>query len=118
MTDQTTENFLQAWSEFAWPEIVTPSYRLYYNNDGTPKCYSMEVMSDKYIEVDAEMFAQRPWNIRVVDGKLVVISPPITVQKLKPSLELGTPCHPQDICVIVLDDQPHTKWNKQINEIS
>lgn len=117
MTDSTTENFLQAWSEFQWPDPVTPSYRLYYNDDGTPKCYSMEIMSDKYIEVDPETFAQRPWNVRVVDGKLILIQPPVQVQKLQPS-SLGIACHPQDICVVVLDDQPHTRWNKQINEIS
>ena len=116
MTDQTTENFLQAWTEFEWPETVIASYRLYYNQDGTPKCYSMENLPDKYIEVDAETFAQRPWNVRIVNEKLVVIKPPVTVQKLKPNDELGVPCHPRDVCVIVSENQNHTKWDKQINE--
>lgn len=118
MTNPTTENFLQAWSEFQWPEPVTLSYRLYYNDDGTPKCYSMDVMPDKYIEIDAETFAQRPWNVRVVESKLIFVEPPVQVQKLTPSNNSGTPCHPQDVCIVVFENQSHTKWNKTINEIN
>ncbi len=118
MTNSTTENFIQAWESFQWPEPIVPSYRLYYNNDGTPKCYSMEHMPDKYIEVDAETFAQRPWNVRVIDKKLIFIDPPVTVQKLQPNQTTGIACHPRDVCVVVSEDQSHTKWNKQTNEIS
>jgi hypothetical protein len=116
MTNPTTENFWQAWNSFEWPEPVIPSYRLYYNNDGSPKCYSMEHLPDKYIEVDAKTFALSPQNVQVVDGKLIVVDPPVTVQKLQPNHELGIACHPQDVCIIVSENQPHTKWNKQINE--
>lgn len=118
MTNPTTENFLQAWSEFEWPEPVVASYRLYYNNDGTPKCYSMDHMPDKYIEVDAETFAQRPWHVRVVDSKLIFVDPPVAVQKLQINSESGTPCHLQDVCVVVTENQSHIKWKKVINEIS
>jgi hypothetical protein len=118
MSKETTENFLQVWSEFAWPEPTTASYRLYYNADGTPKCYSMEIMPDKYVEVDANIFALRPWNVRVVDSILIFIQPPVTVQKLQPNKKSGTPGHPKDVCVVVSENQPHTKWNKQTNEIS
>lgn len=118
MTNQTTENFINVMATFHWPEPVKPSYRLYYNNDGTLKCYSMENMPDKYIEVDADMFAQRPWNVQVINEKLIFIDPPVTVYKLQPNTEHGISCHPQDVCVVVSKDQPHTKWNKQRNEIS
>jgi hypothetical protein len=118
MTNQTTENFLQAWSEFQWPDLVTPSYRLYYNDDGSPKCYSTDPMSDKYIEVDADTFAQRPWNVRIVDGKLIFVEPPVQVQKLLPSNKSGITCHPKDVCIVVSKNQSHTKWNRTINEIS
>lgn len=118
MTDQTTENFLQAWSEFHWPELMQPSYRLYYNNDGTPKCYSMDIMSYKYVEVDAETFASRPWNVLVVDGKINFIATPVTVKKLKPNHEQGKPCHPNDVCVVVDIQKPNVKWNLKTNEIS
>jgi hypothetical protein len=117
MTNGSTENFLQAWSEFKWPDPVTLSYRLYYNADGTPKCYSMEELPDKYVELDAETFALRSWNVKVINEKLVFVDPPVTVQKLKPNQISGTTCHPQDVCIVVSENQPHTKWNKQTNEI-
>ena len=116
MTNETTENFIKAWSEFKWPDSLAISFRLYYNNDGTPKCYSMEEMPDKYVEVDAETFAQRPWNVRVIDGKITFIQLPVQVQKLQPNTESGTPCDPQDVCVVVSDQQPHIKWNQTTNE--
>ena len=118
MTNPTTENFWQALSEFKWPEPKAVSYRLYYNNDGTPKCYSMEDLTDKYVEVDAETFAMRPWNVRVIDGKIKFIEPPVTVEKLKPGQEQGITCHPKDVCVIVDSEQINTKWNLVKNEIS
>ena len=118
MTNQTTENFIKAWSEFVWPDPVVVTFRLYYNDDGSPKCYSTEEMPDKYVEVDAEMFATRPWNVRVVDGKIKFIQPPVQIQKLQPSKESGIPCDPRDVCVVVSQEQPHTKWNKVTNEIS
>jgi len=118
MTNSTTENFWQVWSEFKWPDPTAISYRLYYNEDGTPKCYSMEQHADKYVEVDAETFASRPWNIRVVDGKINFIEPLVTVKKLKPNQEQGTACHPRDVCVVVDIQQPNIKWNLKTNEIS
>jgi hypothetical protein len=116
MTNETTENFIKAWSEFVWPDSVVASFRLYYNNDGTPKCYSMDILPDKYVEVDAETFSLRPWNVRVVEGKIEFIEPPVKVQKLKPNKESGTTCHPQDVCVIVSDQQIHVKWKLTTNE--
>jgi hypothetical protein len=118
VSNETTENFWKVWNEFKWPDPVPASYRLYYNDDGTPKCYTMEDMPDKYIEVDAETFARRPWNVRVDNEKLIIIDPVVTVQKLQSNKDLGTPCHPQDVCVIVSKNQSHTLWNKQTNEIS
>jgi hypothetical protein len=118
MTNQTTENFWQVFNSYKWPEPVKFSYRLYYNDDGTPKCYSMEELADKYVEVDAETFAARPWNIRVVEDKITFIEPPVTVKKLKPNQVQGTACHPKDVCVVVDIQQPNVKWNLKTNEIS
>jgi hypothetical protein len=109
MTNTTTENFLHVMATFEWPEPKPVSYRLYYNDDGTPKCYSMEDMPDKYIEVDSKTYALRPWNVKIQDGKLHIISPAVTVKKLQPGNE-GLPCSPNDICVVVTANQPHTKW--------
>ena len=114
--NETTKNFMQVMQEFEWPASVAVSYRLYYNDDGSPKCYSMEHMPDKYLEVDAETFALRPQNVKVIEGKLIFVDSPVTVQKLHPCYESGTACHPQNVCVVVSENQSHTKWNKQINE--
>jgi hypothetical protein len=117
MSNETTDNFLKVMATFEWPDPAPVSYRLYYNDNGTPKCYSMEHMPDKYIEVDAETFALRPWNVRVIGEKLTVIHPPVTVQKLHPNQETGTRCHPLDVCVVVSEQDPHVIWNKITNEI-
>lgn len=117
MLNETTENFWQVFASYVWPEPAKVSYRLYYNDDGTPKCYSMEELPDKYVEVDAETFASRPWNIRVVDGKIDFIEPPVTVKKLKPNQEQGTACHPKDVCVVVGIQKSNVKWNLKTNEI-
>lgn len=105
-------------ANFVWPEPKVLEYKLYYNQDGTPLCYSMDSLPGKYVEIDAEMFALRPWNVKVVDDKIVFVDPPVTVQKLQPNYQTGTSCHPQDVCVVVQQHLPHTKWNKITNEIS
>ena len=118
MSNDTTENFLQVMSTFEWPEPVAVSYRLYYNNNGTPKCYSMEDMPGKYIEVDRETYVSSPWNVQVVDDKLHFTKPAVIIQQLRPDITQGTPCHKLDVCVVVGTDQSHTKWNTVTNEIN
>lgn len=103
-------------AEFKWPDPVPVSYRLYYNDDGTPKCYTMENLPGKYIEVDQETYVLAKWNVRVIDEKLHFIKPAVTTQKLQPTANTGTPCHTMDVCVVVDSDQPHTKWSTVINE--
>lgn len=116
MTNQTTENFLKVMAEFKWPDPMIPSYRLYYNDDGSPKCYSMEDMPDKYVEVDAETFAIRPWNVRVINQKLQFIQPAVTVKKLQPNQIIGTCCHVTDVCVVVSKSKTHMVWNTVTHE--
>lgn len=116
MTNKTTENFLTVMAAFEWPESKPASYRLYYNEDGSPKCYAMEDLPGKYIEVDSETYALGSWNVRVENQKLKIIPPVITVKKLKPITNTGVTCHPKDVCVIVKPDQPHTNWNIITNE--
>jgi len=117
MSNETTENFLRVMSEFEWPEPRPISYRLYYNDDGSPQCYTMDDLPGKYVEVDRETYVNHTWNVRVEDGKLHII--PITkkVEKLGPSLADGIACHLQDVCVVVNPNQIHTKWDITTNEI-
>lgn len=97
----------------AMPEPKPVFYRLYHN-DGFPLFYSMEDLPGTYIEVDAETFSRSPTNVRVRDGKLVE-SKWKTTSKLVPS-ETGTPCHPDDICIVVNPAQEHQRWSKKTYE--
>ena len=117
MTSQMTEE--EFWSVLANMPVAEPVfYRLYYNDDGTPIIYSMESLPGNYIEVDQQTYVLAAFNVRVVDGKLVYIKPVITIKKLQPNVSAGVACNPQDICVVVDLDQPHTKWNIVHNELN
>ena len=118
MSNNTTENFAQAMAKFEWPDSQPISYRLYYTEDGSPECYTMEHLPGKYIEVDRETYILHRWNVKVVDQKLVIIPPTIKVNKLVDNTESGTPCHLQDVCVVVDETVSHKKWNMITNEIS
>ena len=111
----TEEEFWEILHSVSDPAPVF--YRLYYNHDGSPKCYSMEDLPGKYIEVDQETYVLARWNVRVVKKKLHIIKPAVTTQKLQPTNNTGTPCHIKDVCVVVDPTQPHTTWNTTINEI-
>ncbi len=115
MTNETTKNFLEVMAAFEWPESKPVSYRLYYNDDGSPQCYSMDDLPGKYVEIDQEAFVHRRWNVRVVDQKLVVVPPAVITKKLIPS-DHGTSCHPHDVCVVIDGHKPNTKWKLKTNE--
>ena len=108
----TEEEFL---APFAPVENKPIFFRLYYNDDGSPICYSMEDLPHNYIELTAEQYHWSPPNVRVVNGQMVVVKPANIVKKLVPDSE-GTPCDPKDVCIIVAEHQPHTKWSIKTNE--
>jgi hypothetical protein len=76
----------------------------------------MESLPGKYIELDRETYVLSPWNVRVVDEKLRIIAPAVTVKKLQPNDTDGLACHPQDVCVVVSSDQNYIKWKLAENE--
>lgn len=111
----TPEEF---WSILhSMPEPVPVFYRLYYNDDGTPICYTMEDLPGKYIDIDQLTYARSQPNVRVVDGKIIEIIPTVQIKKLKPGTS-GTACDPRDICVVVDQSQPHINWSVKTNEAS
>lgn len=117
MSNETTQNFLDVMATFEWPEPPAVFFRLYYNDDGSPNCYSMEQLPGKYINIDSDLFASRPWNVRVINEKLHYIQPPIVVKKLVPSAD-GIACDPSDVCVVVDKRQAHVGWEIKTYEIN
>jgi hypothetical protein len=112
MTEEEFWSILQAM-----PAPSPVFYRLYYNDTGSPIIYSMEHLPGNYIEVDQPTYVLAPFNVRVINGKLVYIKPVVTVKKLQPSID-GTACDPRDVCIVVNTDQPHTNWTIVNNEIN
>jgi hypothetical protein len=116
MSEITPEEF---WAILhSTPEPKPVFYRLYYSDDGTPIIYTMEDLPGNYIEVDQPTYALTPFNVKVIDSKLVYIKPVITVKKLQPVDSDGTACDPRDVCVVVDPDQAHIKWTMVKNELN
>ena len=103
----TPEEF---WGALA-PADSAPAvyYRLYYDDQGMPLFYSMQDEPGNYIEIDQITYANPPPHVRVVDGKLKVLTMN-PVAKLVPN-STGIACAVQDVCVVVDETEPHTKWS-------
>jgi hypothetical protein len=102
----TPEEFYEILRSMPEPKPVF--WRLYYDDQGRPICYSMEDLPGNYIDIDSEIFSHAPINVRVVNGVLKYITHQST-DKLVPS-DQGTLCHRQDVAVVVHDNG--TFWSK------
>ena len=109
MTPEQLQQLFQAT-----PDPSPLFYRLYHDEHGRPLFYSMEDCPGTYIEIDQATFARSASNVRVRDGRLVEITW-ATTTKLVPG-NSGSPCHPDNVAVIVTEDQPHTRWSKRTYE--
>lgn len=103
-------NEQEFWSIlFDVPKDKPIFYRLYYRDDGTPIVYTMDDLPGKYIEVDQETYTLASYNIQVVNEKIIKIIPKNYIRKLVPGS--GITCSPNDVTIIVKQEQPHTKWS-------
>ena len=97
----------------AMPEPKPVFFRLYYDDQGRPITYTMEDLPGTYIDIDAETYARSPLNIRVQNGQIVELKQ--TVQKLMPA-DTGTPCHPDNVAIVVPETEPHQRWSMKTHE--
>jgi hypothetical protein len=115
MSQETTDNFWQAFKDFRWPDPPKISYRLYHDDQGVPLLYSMDDLPGTYIEVDQETYVISSHAVRVVNGSIIKLEPKSTVTKLKPGSP-GVPCDPRDVCVVVEPQRPNQQWRLSGNE--
>ena len=108
--NNSTENFFKAWAEWDRQEPNPVFFRLYYNEQGLPVTYSMEDLPGVYIEIDQATYSKNSYHVRVINGKLIHIDYINVYSKLHPG-DSGTPCHPQDVAIVV-DTEPNIKWKK------
>jgi len=107
-------NAEEFWSILhAMPEPIPVSFRLYYNETGEPITYSMENLPGTYIDVDAETYARAPFNVRVQAGRLIELKS--AVRRLAPT-DTGTPCHPDNVAIVVAETEPHQRWSMKTHE--
>jgi hypothetical protein len=107
----TPEEF---WSILhAMPEPAPVFFRLYHDAEGRPITYSMEHLPGTYIDVDAETYARSPRNVRVQDGRLIESKP--AVRRLAHS-DTGTPCHPDNVAIVVPESEPYQRWSMKTHE--
>ncbi len=118
MSNETTQNFLSVIENFQWPDPVSVTYRLYHDEQGRPLIYTMETLPGTYIEVDQTTYIHGSHQVRVKDGKLIVLEPRTQVSKLSRDNAQGTPCDQRDVCVVVASDRQHQKWKKITNDIN
>lgn len=97
----------------AMPGPQPLSWRLYHNEAGEPLIYSMEPLPGTYIEVDSETYAVASFDVRVQNGHLLKLNK--AVQKLQPSGS-GTPCHPDNVAIVVPESEPHQHWRMKTYE--
>ena len=108
------QEFLDFWQTVEWPKVKGIYYRLYYNDSGEPLFYSHEDQPGKYIDISPEQFASQDLQVRVVNAVLIPRTRPLP-PKLVPS-DTGTPCHSNDVAVVVSTQEEHQGWKLKQHE--
>lgn len=103
------DSFLEAWRNLDLKEPPPVVRRLYYDDQGRPIQYSTEDLPGNCIEVDPLTYVNGDMNVRVHNGQIIKLQPKNLTTKLVP-WETGTPCSPDDVCIVVDKSQPHQQW--------
>lgn len=115
MQDQhpiTESEFWEIMGSMPGPQTLF--YRLYYDENGRALFYSMEDIPGNYIEITQEQYAASDPMVRVINGKIVPIKR-YSTGKLTPS-DTGTPCHPDNVAIVVTVEEQHQCWSQRIYE--
>lgn len=107
--NSNTEEFLNFWKNYQFPDVKPIFFRLYYNDQGEPVTYTMEDLPGKYIEITAEQFSLSDPHVIVKNEQIIKLNVEST-SKLIPD-STGTPCAIDDVAVVVDSSEPHVKWN-------
>jgi hypothetical protein len=108
------QEFLDFWRTIEWPNEKTIYYRLYYNESGQTLFYSHEDQPGRYIDISPEQFALQDLQVSVVNGALKPRARPAPPKLVLGAL--GTPCHVNDVAVVVSQQQEHQRWKLKIHE--
>ena len=100
------------------PKLVTPEFRLYYDEAGKVVCYTGDKsVEGNYIVIDTMTFIEARPDVRVIDGKVSRFKAEAVVNKLMPNETEGISCSIDDISIIVEPSKPHTKWKLNTYEL-
>lgn len=102
-------NFWEAVAQFEHTETTQLSYRLYYNSDGSVRCYSMEELDGDYIVIDEDTYNQFRTDIIVKNGEIIRLTNNAS-WKLCPSSTETYGCHPSNVSIVVEKDYPRTQY--------
>lgn len=93
-------------------------FRVYHDDDGKVLFYTCEKPEGKYITIDNITFAEKRYDSRVIDGKLVRYTPGIMIRKYHDS-DSGIITAAEDISIVVDDDYSGEtkKWEMKKYEL-
>ena len=78
-------------------------FRVYYDDTGKVLYYTCDNLEGNYLVVDKDTFSECRMDMKVVDGKLIRVTPGIIIQKYKQK-EDGILTASEDISILVNKD--------------
>jgi hypothetical protein len=89
-------------------------FRLYYNRDGSPRCYTMEKLRGKFIYVDQQTYDVGRYDVIVVDGKLRSLSENLVFKYHPDDKSADAVTDPDDILLVTDKRGEHKLWSYRL----